>query len=934
MNSGGEGSMPDVHGPIKVFCLYAPEDKCLFQDLDAHLSSLKRQGLITLWHNHLILPGSDQEQATTTHLNTASLILLLISSAFINSDYCYSVKMKQALQRHEAKEARVIPILLRSVDYKGAPFEHLAVLPTDAKPITDCLNRDAAFADIAAGIRRAIGDLSFIAISTSRTALPAIWNIPYRRNPFFIGRDEILSDLHAQLQSGQATALSQSPHAISGLGGIGKTQIATEYAYRYHQEYDAVFWARAESKEVLSSSYDTIAELLHLPERNQKQEMIIQAVKTWLQTHGKWLLILDNVDDLAMVQSFVPPTQGGHMLLTTRALAMGGFALNMNVDEFDDEQGALFLLRRATIIGPKVSLEQASIENRQLSTRITHELGGLPLALDQAGAYLEETGMSLEQYVQVYQLRRTDLLKKRGGFVPDHPETVATTWSLSFRGVKEKSLAAAELLQFCAYLAPDAIDEEIIIQGASFLGPVLSPVAADLFLLNQAIEVLRAYSLVRRDSKASTLSIHRLVQAVLHDDIAPETATQWKQRAVSAISTSLPKIEQWNTWEARLPHALICVDWIKQEQMTSPSAVHLLKLTGLYLSTRARYAQAQSLLEQALIIDEQVGGPEQIAVAIDLNNLGSLYWEQGKYEEAESSLTRAMTIWKQQDQEHPGAAECFNNLACVYQTMGRYKEAEPLFWHALNIDEQVFGPEHSEVAIDLSNLAEIYRTLGRYEEAKSLLERALAIWKRLNQEHPNGAVCLHNLAHLYLEQGRYTQQEPFLEHSLLCLERALAIHEKHPLNLEHPDTTIYYHNQAAIYRTQGKNEEAEALFIHAIGIKERLFGPAHTSIAASLNELALLYLEQGKYTQAEPLLMRAVEIRQRHLDHEHPDTAACLHNLGLLYLGQGRYAEAKPLLEHALTIHKKLLDPKHPKTLLVQENYASLLWAMGQKDIE
>ena len=757
------------------------------------------------------------------------------------------------------------------------------MLPTDAKPITDCLNRDAAFADIAAGIRRAIGDLSFIAISTSRTALPAIWNIPYRRNPFFIGRDEILSDLHAQLQSGQATALSQSPHAISGLGGIGKTQIATEYAYRYHQEYDAVFWAHAESKEVLSSSYDTIAELLHLPERNQKQEMIIQAVKTWLQTHGKWLLILDNVDDLAMVQSFVPPTQGGHMLLTTRALAMGGFALNMNVDEFNDEQGALFLLRRATIIGPNVSLEQVSIENRQLSTRITHKLGGLPLALDQAGAYLEETGMSLEQYMQVYQFHRTDLLKKRGGFVSDHPEAVATTWSLSFRGVKEKSLAAAELLQFCAYLAPDAIDEEIIIQGASFMGPVLSPVATDLFLLNQAIEVLRAYSLVRRDLKASTLSIHRLVQVVLHDEMAPETATQWKQRAVSAISTSLPKIEQWSTWEARLPHALICVDWIKQEQMTFPAAVHLLKLTGLYLSTRARYAQAQSLLEQALVIDEQVGGPEQIAVAIDLNNLGSLYWEQGKYEEAESSLTRAMTIWKQQDQEHPGAAECFNNLACVYQTMGRYKEAEPLFLHALNIDEQVFGPEHSEVAIDLSNLAEIYRALGRYEEAKSLLERALAIWKRLNQEHPNGAVCLHNLAHLYLEQGRYTQQEPFLEHSLLCLERALAIHEKHPLNLEHPDTAIYYHNQAAIYRNQGKNEEAEALFIHVIGIKERLFGPAHSSIAASLNELALLYLEQGKYTQAEPLLMRAVEIRQRHLDHDILIRAACLHNLGLLY---------------------------------------------------
>ncbi|MBA2394055.1 MAG: toll/interleukin-1 receptor domain-containing protein, partial [Ktedonobacteraceae bacterium] len=221
---------------IEIVCLYAPEDKLLFQDLETHLSPLKRQGLITIWHDHLISPGSDREQATRTHLEVASLILLLISADFIRSDYCYSVEMKRALQRHEAKEARVIPILLRPVDYKGGPFERLAVLPTDAKSITDWPNRDAAFADTAAGIRRAIEDLPFLVASTSHTALPALWNIPYRRNPFFIGRDEILSRLHAQLQSGQATALSQSPQAISGLGGIGKTQVATEYAYRYCQE--------------------------------------------------------------------------------------------------------------------------------------------------------------------------------------------------------------------------------------------------------------------------------------------------------------------------------------------------------------------------------------------------------------------------------------------------------------------------------------------------------------------------------------------------------------------------------------------------------------------------------------------------------------------------------------------------------------------------
>src|SRR5204862_2168379 len=141
--------------------------------------------------------------------------------------------------------------------------------------------------------------------------------------PFFIGRDDLLSRLHTQLQAGQPTAISQSPQAISGLGGIGKTHIAVEYAYRYHQEYEVVVWARAENQETLIASYNVIATLLNLPQREaQEQEITIQAVKRWLQTHRKWLLVLDNADDLNLLPDFLPPVPGGHILLTTRAWDM------------------------------------------------------------------------------------------------------------------------------------------------------------------------------------------------------------------------------------------------------------------------------------------------------------------------------------------------------------------------------------------------------------------------------------------------------------------------------------------------------------------------------------------------------------------------------------------------------------------------------------
>ena len=259
--------MPDSSTPVEVFYSYAHEDESFCDKLQKHLSLLQRQGLITAWHDRHILPGTDWSQAIDEHLERASVILLLISADFLASDYCYGLEMQRALQRHQANEACVIPILLRPVDWNNAPFAHLQALPTGAKPITKWRNRDEAFTDVAGGIRRVIEDLSSLSASAPRAALPPVWNVP-SRNSFFTGRDEILTHLHTQLQAGQATALSQ-PQAITGLGGIGKTQLAVEYAYRFHQDYQVVLWARAESTEALTSSYVTIATLLNLEEQKE-----------------------------------------------------------------------------------------------------------------------------------------------------------------------------------------------------------------------------------------------------------------------------------------------------------------------------------------------------------------------------------------------------------------------------------------------------------------------------------------------------------------------------------------------------------------------------------------------------------------------------------------------------------------------------------------
>ncbi len=492
---------------VELFCSYAHEDKRWLQKLETHLSLLKRQGLVSLWHDRLIAPGADWAKTLDAHLETASVILLLVSADFLASDYCYGVEMKRALERQEAGEAQVVPILVRPVDWKGAPFAHLQVLPIDAKPLASWRDEDRALADVAAGIRRVIEDVPLLAASAPRAALPRFWNIPYPRNPFFLGRDDELTQLRSHLQADQATALSQ-PQAISGLGGIGKTQLALEYAYLYHQNYQVVLWAQAESADALRLSYVAIATLLMLPEcKAEEQEIIVKAVKTWLQTHREWLLILDNADDLAILHSFLPPSIGGHLLLTTKATATGRLAQRMEIETLPPNEGALFLLRRAALLTPDATLEQADQRECRLALQLSQELGGLPLALDQAGAYLEEVGMDLEGYWRLYQQHRADLLQRRGGLVADHPAPVATTWSLSFQQLRQRNPAATELLRILAFLSPDSIPEEILTADASALGPVLAPIAASTFQLNQVLEALRAYSLIRRNPTERTLSL-------------------------------------------------------------------------------------------------------------------------------------------------------------------------------------------------------------------------------------------------------------------------------------------------------------------------------------------------------------------------------------------------------------------------------------------
>ncbi len=755
-------------------------------------------------------------------------------------------------------------------------------------------------------------------------SLTKAWTLPSLRNLFFLGREEVLTQLRDRLQAGQTIALSQ-PQAISGLGGVGKTQVALEYAYRHMQNYQALLWARADSRDSLVASFLQMADALVLPERDeQNQSAVVAAVKGWLRQHSEWLLILDNADELALLPEFLPAPIRGHLLLTTRAQALGQLAQRIEIEPLDSETAALLLLRRARLLALDAPLAQAEQTERQAAIQLALELGGLPLALDQAGAYLEEAQCSLQQYLNLYQSHRADLLRQRGGLVFDHPDSVATTFALSFACVQSRSALAADVLRLCAVLHPDAIPEELFRQGATSLGPELAAIEADPLAFNQALAVIGSYSLLRRNSREQTLSMHRVVQAVLTDAMSKEEHKAWTARAIAALDAVFPEVRdqvsrQWNQCARLLPHVLTVAAANTRQRSLQLGCV-LTKMAD-YLLRRAQYQQAEPLYQRALSLYEQLLGNQHPQVAFPLNGLADLSQKQVQYEQAERLYQRALCLGEQQmGLEHSHVPYALTGLAELYRSQGKYAEAESLFLRALSLREQQQGLEHPLVANSLNNLANLYFEQGKYVQAEPLYQQALCIWEQqAGLESHLMAYPFNGLAELYREQGSYTKAEPLYQ-------RALRISEQQ-MGLEHPDVAYPLNNLAELYREQGRYAEAEPLFLRARRIWEQRLGPEHPLLAYPLNGLASLYREQGKYAQAEPLLLQALRIRERGLGLEHPETAGTLHDFARLQELQNQLDQALTLYQQALAIRAQYLGPEHPRTQDSRTRYLQILQA-------
>lgn len=706
----------------------------------------------------------------------------------------------------------------------------------------------------------------------------ALWVVPYPRNPYFTGREELLARLDQQFAPTGDNSPFTAPRvaliraqAITGLGGIGKTQIALEYAYHSYERnrYTHILWINASNEETIMASFATIAEALSTAgaakEIDQRKQ--VEVIKRWLeQCPEPWLLIVDNAADLSLLQPLLPQWGNGNLLFTTRAHAVGSLATALVVENMDMAEGTTFLLQRAQRLSPDE-------DERDEAINVVIALDGFPLALDQAGAYIEETGCDFKAYLQLYQEHHQILLAQRGRQATGYPDSVGTTWSLSFQQIEATNPAAAELLYACALLAPDAIPEELFSDNAACWPPALQQAVVNRLSFHHILESLLCFSLIKRRLQDRTLSLHRLVQVVQQDAMKPEELLQWAERVVRAVHALFPAnpkadAASWPRCLRYLDQVQVCDMLIQQFDLRLPEAAELLDRAGTYLSEHASYALAEPLHQRAIQIWERTLGPEHLSVAVPLNNLASLYLYQGKYAQAEQLFRRALTIREQWlGENHLLVAQPLTNLAVLYSKQEKYAEAEVFFQRTLHLLEQLLGSEHFDLTYPLNGLAELYRRQKNYLKAEPLFLRALHLREQhLGAEHPLVAHPLNNLAEVYKEQGRHIEAEPLFE-------RALAIWEKQ-MGAEHPLVAYPLTNLAEIYTKQGRQVEAESLFERALSIRERALGPHHLDTAETLQGLASLRVQQGNTSEAGMLYQRVLTIREQILGPEHPITAA------------------------------------------------------------
>src|SRR5579862_5269146 len=582
-------------------------------------------------------------------------------------------------------------------------------------------------------------------------------NIPFLRNTQFVGQSSHLDKLERLLFSEER----KPKIAITGLGGIGKTQIALELAYRTREMYPerSIIWIPATNAESLHQAYLEVAKQLQIPGVEEEQA----DVKKLLQRHlsqesaDQWLLIFDNADDVNMwihnpasqnqslgLVDYLPQSSRGSIVFTTRSKKIAVKLAKQNVVEVSemDEEIATQLLGKS-LLSPML------LQNHDDTFQLLDQLTFLPLAIVQSAAYINENGITLSDYLPLLAEQEEgviDLLSEE--FEDDWryrnvKNPVATTWLISFEHIRRVNPLAAEYLSFIACIEPKDIPQSLL------------PPAQSRKKETDAIGTLAAYSFLSRRSADLSLDLHRLVHLATRNWLRKEESlSRWTSKAVARLAETFPDDDHKNRsiWRAYLPHAryVLSSSLIKDDVQ---ERTQLLWKYSMCLYSDGRYDEAEKSFSQVMETRKRELGGEHPSTLTSMANLASTFWNQGRWKEAEELQAKELEICSRVlGEEHPSTLTSMANLAWTYRNQGRWKEAEELGVQVMETRKRVLGEEHPDTLTSMNNLAFTFKSQVRNEEAILLLEKCVRLRKKvLGPQHPYTTSSLKTLNGWQLE---------------------------------------------------------------------------------------------------------------------------------------------------------------------------------------
>ena len=783
---------------------------------------------------------------------------------------------------------------------------------------------------------------------------PAVWGGVPLRNVNFIGRAGLLNTLRDRLSHASPAAVL--PEALHGLGGIGKSQIAVEYVYRHAADYDLIWWIPSENPSEIQTALAQLAVRLGLSSE-PSVDTAVPAVKEALRVgepYGRWLLVFDNADRPEDVRPFFP-AGNGHILVTSRNSQWTGVARAVEVDVFERLESRELLQRRNADLGDVDA------------DRLAEVLGDLPLAVEQAAAWRAETGMATEEYLRLFEDKRTELLESRPP--ADYEVAVEAAWNVSLDRLSQNNPGALELLQVCAFFAPEPISRSLFTGVRNIpVSPELERLLGDPIQLGRAIREIGRYSLARIDHRTNTIQLHRLVQTVLRNKLDPDEQERVRHSGHLLLANGDPDqpdlVEHWQRYGELLPHvravrAMDCTDdwarrlainiavyqfaagdpagaletakelrtfWLKKLGEKHTDTLVASRWYGRALRAVGRFDEARRIGQETLDLMRETLGPEHEetlrtahAVASDLRAQGNFVAARDLNKIAYESACDSFGI------DDPDTLAAANNYALSLRLVGDFTAARQLDEQTWQRKKDVLGENHRHTLLTLDNLSVDLRESGEYVLARRRQEETVRRFRDVvGDRHPMTLSAIKNLAVARRKAGDHRGGQQLAREAVEGLRGRYG--------RSHPDAMSAAMNLSLDLRQAGDKQAARKLGKEVNELYEASWGKEHPFSLAGATNLAVTLRLLGEWDTARELNETALAHMRVVLGEDHPFTLVCATNLASDLAVTGQFAAAHELDVNTLERSRRALGDKHPSTLAVTVNLALDLRGLARAD--